>query len=50
MSTDISMTASKDQDIDIESMYQSISPKGPESPSVAQWLEPAFSHHKSKYL
>jgi hypothetical protein len=50
MSTEISMSTTQEQDIDIESMYQSIKPKAPDTSSVAHWLEPIFSHHQSNVL
>jgi len=48
--TDISMVSTnQDQEIDIEKMYQDISPEAPDASSVAKWLEPIFSHHQSMH-
>jgi len=49
-SAEINMSTAEEE-IDIESLYQSISPQAPQAPSIAEWLVPIFDHAKSmKYL
>ena len=45
-SAEINM-ATIEEEVDIESLYQSISPQAPQAPSIAEWLVPIFDHAKS---
>jgi len=38
------------QNLDIETLYQSITPQAPHMPSVAKWLVPILDHHKTRII
>ena len=38
------------QSLDIESLYNNITPQAPQAPSIAKWLVPILDHHKSRII
>lgn len=44
------MDATPSQEIDIEELYNNISPQTTHAPSVAKWLVPILTHHKFRII
>ena len=38
------------QALDIETLYNSITPQAPQAPSIAKWLVPILDHHKNRII
>ena len=41
---------SPSQNMDIETLYNSITPQAPQAPSIARWLVPILDHHKNRII
>ena len=47
---DTTMKDTPSQDIDIEELYNFVTPQAPQSASVAKWLVPILMHHKTRII